>query len=30
VKRVDVDELDDSDAYLPKVRHVAGKPMLLY
>ena len=30
VKRVDVDELYDSDAYLPKVRHVAGKPMFLY
>jgi 6-phosphofructokinase 1 len=28
-KRVDVDEFDDSDAYLPKVRHVAGKPMFL-
>ena len=30
VKRVDVDELYDSQAYLPKVRHVAGKPMFLY
>jgi 6-phosphofructokinase len=30
VKRVDVDELYDADAYLPKVRHVAGKPMFLY
>ncbi|MEE8375583.1 MAG: 6-phosphofructokinase [Acidimicrobiia bacterium] len=30
VKRVDVDELYDSDAYLPKVRHVLGKPMFLY
>jgi ATP-dependent phosphofructokinase / diphosphate-dependent phosphofructokinase len=30
VKRVDVDELYDSDAYRPKVRHVAGKPMFLY
>jgi 6-phosphofructokinase 1 len=30
VKRVDVDERYDSDAYLPKVRHVAGKPIFLY
>jgi 6-phosphofructokinase 1 len=30
VKRVDVDELYDSNAYLPKVRHVLGKPMFLY
>ena len=30
VKRVDVDELYDTDAYRPKVRHVAGKPMFLY
>jgi 6-phosphofructokinase 1 len=30
VKRVDVDELYDVDNYLPKVRHVAGKPMFLY
>jgi ATP-dependent phosphofructokinase / diphosphate-dependent phosphofructokinase len=30
VKRVDVDELYDIDNYLPKVRHVAGKPMFLY
>ena len=30
VKRVDVDELYDSDAYIPKVRHVGGKPMFLY
>jgi len=30
VKRVDVEELYDADAYLPKVRHVAGKPMFLY
>ncbi len=30
VKRVDVDELYDSDEYLPKVRHVGGKPMFLY
>jgi 6-phosphofructokinase 1 len=30
VKRVDVDELYDVDTYLPKVRHVLGKPMFLY
>jgi ATP-dependent phosphofructokinase / diphosphate-dependent phosphofructokinase len=30
VKRVDVDELYDVDAYRPKVRHVDGKPMFLY
>jgi ATP-dependent phosphofructokinase / diphosphate-dependent phosphofructokinase len=30
VKRVDVDELYDADAYQPKVRHVLGKPMFLY
>ena len=30
VKRVDVDELYDSDQYRPKVRHVTGKPMFLY
>jgi 6-phosphofructokinase len=30
VKRVDVDELYDIDAYRPKIRHVAGKPMFLY
>jgi 6-phosphofructokinase 1 len=30
VKRVDVDELYDIDAYKPKVRHVLGKPMFLY
>ncbi len=30
VKRVDVDELYDLDTYLPKVRHVLGKPMFLY
>lgn len=30
VKRVDVDELYDADAYRPKVRHVLGKPMFLY
>ena len=30
VKRVDVDELYDASQYLPKVRHVTGKPMFLY
>jgi 6-phosphofructokinase 1 len=30
VKRVDVDELYDIDAYKPKVRHELGKPMFLY
>jgi len=30
IKRVDVDELYDTDAYIPKVRHVLGKPMFLY
>jgi 6-phosphofructokinase 1 len=30
VKRVDVDELYDVEAYRPKVRHVDGKPMFLY
>lgn len=30
VKRVDVDELCDSDAYQPLLRHVLGKPMFLY
>lgn len=30
VKRVDVDELYDAQAYQPKVRHVLGKPMFLY
>ena len=30
VKRVDVGELYDADNYLPKVRHVRGKPMFLY
>ena len=30
VKRVDIDELYDSDSYRPKVRHVLGKPMFLY
>ncbi len=29
-KRVDVDALYDVEAYRPKVRHVAGKPMFLY
>jgi 6-phosphofructokinase len=30
VKRVDVDELYDTDQFRPKVRHVTGKPMFLY
>jgi 6-phosphofructokinase 1 len=30
VKRVDVPELYDPDQYLPRVRHVQGKPMFLY
>jgi 6-phosphofructokinase 1 len=30
VKRVDVDSLYDADHYLPKIRHVDGKPMFLY
>ncbi len=30
VKRVDIDELYDSENYRPKVRHVGGKPMFLY
>jgi 6-phosphofructokinase 1 len=30
VKRVDVDELYDTQNYRPKVRHVLGKPMFLY
>ena len=30
VKRVDIDELYDAEAYRPKVRHVTGKPMFLY
>ncbi len=30
VKRVDVDALYDADRYLPKIRHVDGKPMFLY
>lgn len=29
-RRVDVDALYDAEAYRPKVRHVAGKPMFLY
>jgi 6-phosphofructokinase 1 len=29
-KRVDVSELYDVNEYLPKVRHVLGKPMFLY
>jgi ATP-dependent phosphofructokinase / diphosphate-dependent phosphofructokinase len=29
-RRVDVDALYDADAYRPKVRQVAGKPMFLY
>ena len=29
-KRVDVEELYDSEEYRPKVRHVMGKPMFLY
>jgi ATP-dependent phosphofructokinase / diphosphate-dependent phosphofructokinase len=29
-KRVDVDELYDTDQYRPKVRNVDGKPMFLY
>ena len=29
-KRVDVDELYDSEQYRPLLRHVAGKPMFLY
>ncbi len=29
VKRVEVEELYDVERYLPKVRHVAGKPMFL-
>jgi ATP-dependent phosphofructokinase / diphosphate-dependent phosphofructokinase len=29
-KRVDVDSLYDAEAYRPKVREVAGKPMFLY
>jgi 6-phosphofructokinase 1 len=30
IKRVDVEELYDAENYLPKVRHVEGKPMFLY
>jgi 6-phosphofructokinase 1 len=30
LKRVDVDELYDVDAYKPKVHHLLGKPMFLY
>jgi len=30
VKRVDVAELYDAEAYRPTVRHVLGKPMFLY
>jgi ATP-dependent phosphofructokinase / diphosphate-dependent phosphofructokinase len=30
LKRVDVEELYDSEQYRPKVRHVLGKPMFLY
>jgi len=30
VKRVDVEELYNAEAYRPKVRHVSGKPMFLY
>lgn len=30
IKRVDVDELYDVDAYQPKIRHVKEKPMFLY
>jgi ATP-dependent phosphofructokinase / diphosphate-dependent phosphofructokinase len=30
VKRVDVDELYDSDQYRPKLRNAMGKPMFLY
>ena len=30
IKRVDVDELYDTEQYRPKVRHVLGKPMFLY
>jgi 6-phosphofructokinase len=30
VKRVDVGEMYDSDAYRPNIRHVGGKPMFLY
>ncbi|MBI5157452.1 MAG: 6-phosphofructokinase [Acidimicrobiia bacterium] len=30
VKRVDVEELYDSEQYRPRIRHVGGKPMFLY
>ncbi len=30
LKRVDVDELYDVQAYRPRIRHVLGKPMFLY
>jgi 6-phosphofructokinase 1 len=30
VKRVDVGELYDADEYIPRLRHVGGKPMFLY
>ncbi len=30
VKRVDIDELYETDSYRPKLRHVLGKPMFLY
>ena len=30
VKRVDVDQLYDSESYRPKVRHLMGMPMFLY
>jgi 6-phosphofructokinase 1 len=30
LKRVDVEELYDTEQYRPKVRHVLGKPMFLY
>jgi ATP-dependent phosphofructokinase / diphosphate-dependent phosphofructokinase len=29
-RRVDIDALYDAEAYQPKLRHVAGKPMFLY
>jgi hypothetical protein len=29
-KRVDVDELYDTEQYRPKVAHLMGKPMFLY
>jgi 6-phosphofructokinase 1 len=30
IKRVDVAELYDADAYKPRVSHLLGKPMFLY